>query len=62
MEAIIMDYLTTIELSERWKISPRRIQILCKEGRIQGAVLKGHTWLIPSGAQKPDDMRKAHQE
>ncbi len=57
-----MDFLTTIELSEKWKISPRRIQILCKEGRIQGAVLKGHTWLIPSGAKKPDDMRKAQKE
>lgn len=55
-----MEYLTTKELSEKWKISQSRIQIYCKENRIQGAVLKGSVWLIPENAQKPQDPRKKH--
>ena len=30
----------------------------CKEGRINGAVLKGNVWLIPKDAEKPHDPRK----
>ena len=42
-----MEYLTTAEFAEKWKVSQRRVAIYCKEGRIDGAVLKGRTWLIP---------------
>lgn len=52
-----MEFLTTTEMAEIWNISRRRIATLCKEGRINGAVLKGKTWLIPSNAKKPDDPR-----
>ena len=52
-----MDYLTTTEMSKVWGISPRRIQVLCKEGRVKGAILKT-VWLIPHDAQKPEDPRK----
>lgn len=52
-----MEYLTTVEMSREWNISPRRIAILCSENRIGGAVKKGKTWLIPSGTQKPEDAR-----
>lgn len=31
--------------------------MLCAEGRIDGVIKKGKTWLIPSDAQKPDDAR-----
>ena len=47
-----MEYLTTVELSERWNITSRRIGVLCAEGRIEGAIKKGKTWLIPSDAIK----------
>ena len=30
-----MEYLTTVELSERWNITSRRIGVLCAEGRIE---------------------------
>ena len=53
-----MEYLSTAEQAEIWKISQRRVAILCKEGRINGAVLKGKTWLIPEGTEKPNDPRK----
>lgn len=52
-----MEYLTTVELSEKWRISSRRIGVLCAEGRIEGAVKKGKTWLIPEDTKKPKDER-----
>ena len=57
-----MEYLTTVELSEKWKISPRRIGVLCSEGRIDGAIKKGKTWLIPVESTKPLDARKKHEK
>ncbi len=57
-----MEYLTTKELAEIWNITPRRIQMYCKEGRINGAVLKGNVWLIPKDAEKPHDPRKHNTE
>ncbi len=52
-----MEYLTTVELSEKWGISSRRIGVLCAEGRIEGVIKKGKTWLIPGDAKKPNDAR-----
>lgn len=52
-----MEFLTTREISEQWNISARRVAILCEDGRIEGVVKKGKTWLIPSNANKPDDGR-----
>ena len=52
-----MEYLTTVEMSEKWNITSRRIGVLCSEGRIDGAIKKGKTWLIPSNAVKPGDAR-----
>ncbi|MBQ8262667.1 MAG: DNA-binding protein [Lachnospiraceae bacterium] len=56
-----MNYLTTNELSEIWKISARRISLLCSENRVEGAVKKGKTWLIPTDAKKPEDPRKVRK-
>ena len=53
-----MNYLTTAEQAKIWNISQRRVAIYCKEGRIEGAVLKGNVWLIPEGVKKPEDPRK----
>lgn len=52
-----MEYLTTVEMSEKWNITSRRIGVLCSEGRIDGAIKKGKTWLIPADAKKPSDAR-----
>ena len=52
-----MEYLTTSEMAEKWNITRRRVSVLCKDGRIEGAVLKGKTWLIPSNTEKPEDGR-----
>lgn len=53
-----MNYLTTLEMSEKWGISARRIALLCEQGRIAGVVKKGKTWLIPKESEKPADKRK----
>lgn len=53
-----MEYLTTIEMSKRWGITSRRVAVLCEQGRIEGVVKKGKTWLIPYDSVKPEDARK----
>lgn len=52
-----MEYLTTAEVAEKWKISRRRVTVLCEEGRIHGVIHKGNMWLIPENAEKPIDGR-----
>ena len=55
-----MELLTTSEMAKKWDISRRRVSTLCAQGRIEGAILKGNTWLIPENAEKPtNDKRKA---
>lgn len=56
-----MEYMTSAEFAEKWNISQRRVAIYCKEGRIDGAILKGRMWMIPSDAKKPDDPRKVRK-
>ena len=53
-----MELLTTSEMAKKWDISRRRVTTLCAEGRIEGAILKGNTWLIPENTEKPDDPRR----
>ena len=52
-----MKYLSAKQTAVKWGISPRRIQILCKEERIQGAFIVGNSWAIPENANKPKDAR-----
>lgn len=52
-----MGFLTTTQASKKWGISSRRIQILCAEGRISGAMRIGTIWAIPENAEKPKDAR-----
>ena len=56
-----MEYLSTAEVAKKWGITARRVQILCKEGRVEGAMYKG-IWLIPDGAKKPEDPRKVQNK
>lgn len=56
-----MELLTTTETAERWNVSRRRVTTLCQEGRIEGAILRGNTWLIPDDARKPDDPRRVRK-
>ena len=50
-------YMTTKEVSEKWGITERRINVLCKEGRISGAYKENNRWFIPNNVSKPVDKR-----
>lgn len=52
-----MQYITVKQASERWAISDRRVRLLCADGRIEGVVKKGRSYLIPVDALKPIDKR-----
>ena len=52
-----MEYCSIRQISEKWGISVRRIQVLCTEERISGAVKIGYSWAIPANAEKPRDAR-----
>lgn len=52
-----MEYITIQEAAEKWGITSRRIQVLCAEGRVKGAIKFGRQWAIPNGSDKPDDAR-----
>lgn len=53
-----MDYISIKEASEKWGISDSRIRLLCRQGRIEGAVKIGRNWAIPTYATKPIDGRE----
>ena len=52
-----MEYITAKEAAQRWHISERRVQVLCRQGKIEGAKRLGWAWAIPQEANKPDDGR-----
>lgn len=52
-----MKYLTVSEMSKKWGINERRVRVLLKEKRIEGAKLESHKYLIPENAPKPLDRR-----
>jgi len=54
-----MSYISIKEASEKWGISDSRIRLLCREGRIEGAIKIGRNWAIPFDAVKPIDGREA---
>lgn len=52
-----MEYLKIEEAAKKWEIGARRVQILCAEGKIEGAMRFGRSWMIPKDARKPVDGR-----
>lgn len=54
---VVYGYIKIAEVSKKWGIGERRINTLCLEGRIEGAVKFGNTWAIPADAEKPKDDR-----
>lgn len=52
-----MEYLSIRQTSEKWGLSPRRINEFCSEGRIPGATKIGSYWAIPADAERPKDER-----
>ena len=52
-----MEYLKIEQVAKKWDISVRRVQLLCADGKIEGAVRFGRAWMIPKNSKKPVDGR-----
>jgi Fic family protein len=52
-----MEYISVKQAAEKWGISERRVRELARGGKIDGAVLVGRNWNVPSDALKPFDGR-----
>lgn len=52
-----MNYMTLKEASEKWGVTPRRVNYYCAGGRIPGAVKMAGVWLVPKDAEKPLDKQ-----
>ena len=57
-------YITVQEAAQKWGVTPRQVQILCKENRITGATRLSRIWIIPENADKPtkDSTAKAREK
>lgn len=49
--------MTIKQAAKTWNVTPRRIQKLCTDGRIDGAAKFGRDWAIPVNSIKPEDKR-----
>ena len=46
-------YVNVEAMAKRWSISVRQVQLLCKNGKIEGASKFGNAWAIPENTLKP---------
>lgn len=53
-----VNYISVAQAAEKWQVTPKRVQVLCNDGRIEGAQRVGNQWTIPETAEKPQDARK----
>ena len=56
-----MEMISAKEAAERWGVTPRFVQMLCKEGKITGATQWGRAWMIPSDAVRPKEAKRAQK-
>ena len=54
----MFEYMTAQEAAEKWNVSLRWVQRLCKENRIEGVLNINQVWLIPKDTKKPADARR----
>jgi len=52
-----LEWITPLQASEKWSITERQVQWMCKAGKIMGALRVSKVWLIPKDASKPIDGR-----
>ena len=58
-----MEYMKVAQAAQLWGISDRRVRILCQQGKIEGVIQNGRSYLIPVDVVKPVDGRKLrHKE
>lgn len=52
-----INYLTINEYAEKYNKARGIIARFCRDGRLEGAINKGSSWLIPEDAPYPEDTR-----
>ena len=52
-----MRYIDVRTAANLWGISERRVTMLCRNGRIEGALKENGIWCIPNNIKKPEDGR-----
>lgn len=56
-----MNMISVKEASEKWGVTPRYVQMACKDGLIEGAVQWGRAWMIPAEAGRPAGKSKGQE-
>ena len=46
-------YVKAEEIAKQWNVSARQVQLLCQNGKIDGASKFGNAWAIPVSTSKP---------
>lgn len=54
---MIDGFVTVKQIAKKWGVTVRTVQIMCSEGKIEGATKFGDVWAIPIDAEKPTDSR-----
>jgi DNA-binding CsgD family transcriptional regulator len=58
-----MEYVKINDIAKKWGLSVRTVQLLCHDGKVEGAMRFGRAWMIPRNAPRPIDGRtKAGRE
>ena len=50
-------YISIKQCALDWGLSIKYVQLLCRQGKIEGAIKEKGKWLIPKEAAKPEDQR-----
>ena len=53
----MFEYMTAKEAAEKWNVSLRWVQRLCKMNRIENAMNINRIWLIPTDTKKPPKLK-----
>ena len=51
-------YITVQEAAEKWGVTTRQVQFLCKGNKIVGAMRMSRIWIIPENAKKPTKSKQ----
>lgn len=53
----MVNYVSVEDKAKEWNISPRRVQVLCREKQLVGAKKQSGVWLIPKETLKPNSKQ-----
>lgn len=56
-EAALREYIKVSKAAEKWGISPRRVRVLCAEGKIEGVIRKGKLYMMRGRWTKTNIIR-----